>query len=59
MFKVSPAELEDLLKKHKSVNEVAVVGKPDERAGEVPVAFIVKQPNSEVTEEDLVNFVSG
>jgi acyl-CoA synthetase (AMP-forming)/AMP-acid ligase II len=38
---VAPAELEDLLLGHPAVNDVAVCGIPDERAGERPKAFVV------------------
>jgi acyl-CoA synthetase (AMP-forming)/AMP-acid ligase II len=38
---VAPAELEALLGSHPAVAECAVVGRPDERRGEVPVAFVV------------------
>ncbi|RZC32784.1 AMP-binding domain containing protein, partial [Asbolus verrucosus] len=44
-FQVSPAELESLLIQHPAVKDAGIVGIPDERAGEVPLAFIVKQPN--------------
>lgn len=40
-FQVSPAELEGHLLRHPFVQDAGVVGRPDERAGEVPVAFIV------------------
>ena len=40
-FQVSPSELEGHIRKHVFVKDVAVVGKPDERCGEVPVAFVV------------------
>lgn len=54
-----PAELEGILLKHEAVKEAAVVGKPDERAGELPVAFIVKQCGKDVKAEELVQFVAG
>jgi acyl-CoA synthetase (AMP-forming)/AMP-acid ligase II len=38
---VAPAELEDLLLGHTHVEDVAVCGIPDERAGERPKAFVV------------------
>jgi acyl-CoA synthetase (AMP-forming)/AMP-acid ligase II len=38
---VAPAELEAVLCRHPAVAESAVVGRPDERRGEVPVAFVV------------------
>lgn len=40
-LQVAPAELEALLLTHPSVADVAVIGRPDERAGEVPVAYVV------------------
>lgn len=40
-FQVWPAELEGVLRAHPGVADVAVVGRPDERLGEVPVAFVV------------------
>ena len=40
-FAVAPAELEALLVTHPSVADAAVVGRPDDRHGEVPVAYVV------------------
>jgi len=40
-FQVAPAELETLLLTHPAVIDVGVIGRPDERAGEVPVAYVV------------------
>ena len=37
----APAELEALLVTHPAVTDAAVIGRPDERHGEVPVAFVV------------------
>ncbi|XP_065167584.1 uncharacterized protein [Atheta coriaria] len=56
-FQVAPAELEALLLTHHSVSDAAVVGLPDERCGELPVAFVVKQPNSDVSELDILSFI--
>lgn len=42
-MQVPPAELEALLLGHAGVMDAAVVGKADERAGEVPVAFVVRK----------------
>lgn len=57
-FQVAPAELEALLLTHPAVADAAVVGRPDESAGEVPVAFVVLKPGQEVTESDLQAFVA-
>ncbi len=40
-MKITPAEVEEVLATAPGVREVAVVGVPDERLGEVPVAFVV------------------
>ena len=40
-FQVPPAELEALLLEHPDISDAAVVGRPDEEAGEIPVAFVV------------------
>lgn len=58
-FQVAPAELESILVSHEAVKEAAVVGIPDERAGEVPKAFVIRNPSKHATEEELINFVGG
>ena len=40
-LKVFPAEVEEVLRLHPAVADVAVVGVPDDRLGEVPWAFVV------------------
>ena len=50
---VSPQEVEDFLRQHPSVLDVGVVGVPDERLAEVPVAFVVGVPGTELTPEEL------
>jgi len=40
-YQVAPAELEALLLTHPDVADAAVIGRPDDRAGEVPVAYVV------------------
>ncbi|CAK9322431.1 unnamed protein product [Citrullus colocynthis] len=57
-FQVAPAELEALLLTHPVISDAAVVPMKDEQAGEVPVAFVVKLKNSEVTEDEIKLFVS-
>ncbi len=57
-FQVPPAELEALLITHPGVADVAVIGVPDDEAGEVPKAFIVVRPGHTVTLEDLQALIS-
>lgn len=40
-FQVAPAELEATLVAHPGVQDAAVIGQPDEEAGELPVAFVI------------------
>lgn len=49
-FQVAPAELEALLLSHPAVADAAVIGRPDERSGEVPVAFVVLAEDIETEE---------
>ncbi|CAG9863045.1 unnamed protein product [Phyllotreta striolata] len=57
-FQVAPAELEAILLNHPKVLDVGVVGAPDENVGELPVAFVVKKPGMEVTEQELIETVN-
>ena len=52
-FQVPPAELEALLIAHPQVADVAVIGVPDDEAGELPKAFVVPAPGAELTEEEI------
>ena len=57
-FQVAPAELEDLLRRLSGVKDVAVIGVPDERRGEVPRAYVVKAAES-LTEEEVKGHVAA
>ena len=55
---ISSLELEDIISQHPGVSEVAVVGVPDEKWGERPLAIVVLKEmfKKEVTEKDLKDF---
>ncbi len=55
-FNVYPAEIEQVLARHDAVADVAVIGVPDERMGEVGRAFVVLRPGSSAEPADLVAF---
>jgi acyl-CoA synthetase (AMP-forming)/AMP-acid ligase II len=58
-YQVAPAELEVLLVAHPRVADAAVVGRPDERYGEVPVAVVVPRGTaSEVDTEEILTWVA-
>jgi acyl-CoA synthetase (AMP-forming)/AMP-acid ligase II len=58
-FNAYPAEIENLLVRHPAVREAAVVGVPDERLGEVGIAFVVAAPDSDVTGPDIADWARG
>ncbi|KAK6128277.1 hypothetical protein DH2020_037975 [Rehmannia glutinosa] len=67
-YQVSPAELEQLLLSHPDIVDAAVIpftfipkmyyySYPDEEAGQVPLAFVVRCPKSELDEGQVVEFI--
>jgi fatty-acyl-CoA synthase len=53
---VYPAEVERILREHPEVEDIAVVGVPDERWGEVGKAFVIPQKDSNLAAESLIGF---
>jgi len=53
---IYPAEVENALYGHKDINDVAVIGAPDEKWGEAVVAIVVKKPNSELSVEEVIEY---
>jgi acyl-coenzyme A synthetase/AMP-(fatty) acid ligase len=53
-MQVAPAELEAHLLSHPSVADCAVIPVPDEAAGEVPKAFVVKSSSVGLEENDRI-----
>jgi len=58
-FQVPPAELEALLLTHPAVADCAVIGIPDDEAGEIPKAFVARKPGAECSAADIQEFVAG
>jgi fatty-acyl-CoA synthase len=56
---VSSLEVEDLLCTHPAVGETAVIGLPDEKWGERPLALVVKKADGATTEKDLLSHLRG
>lgn len=56
---VYPQEVERVLREHPGIEEVAVVGVPDETWGEVGRAFVIPKPGSGLRSEDLISFCEG
>lgn len=59
LSKVSPTELENIIMELPQVADVAVVGIPDSLSGEVPKAFVVKRPNAQIDEKQILEYVNS
>ena len=51
------AEVEYAISEHPAVNEVSVFGVPDERLGEVPYAVVMLKSNSELSDQEMIQFL--
>jgi len=58
-LQVAPSELEHLLLTHPQIADAAVIGLPDEMAGELPRAFVVKKANAQITEAQVAEFINA
>ena len=54
-----PVQIEDFLRGHNAINDVAVIGLPDERLGEIAAAIIELKEGFTATEEDINEFSKG
>ncbi len=53
---IYPVQIEDFLTAHPAVKDVAVIGLPDERLGEIAAAVIEVKPDMELTEDEIGEF---
>jgi fatty-acyl-CoA synthase len=56
---VATAEIESFLSGHPAVKFVQVIGKPDKRLGEVPVAFVERNAGAQLQVQELIDFCVG
>jgi len=56
---VYPAEVEAVLLAHPAVAEAGVAGAPDERWGQVPIAYVALRPGAEASAAELQAFCAA
>ncbi|MCQ2354946.1 MAG: acyl--CoA ligase [Clostridia bacterium] len=54
-----PVQIEDFIREHDAVKDVAVIGLPDKRLGEIAAAIIELKPDHTATEQEIENFCMG
>ena len=54
-----PVQIEDFLRGHDAIKDVAVIGLPDQRLGEIAAAIIELKPDRECTETDIIDFCAA
>ncbi|MBN2538421.1 MAG: AMP-binding protein [Deltaproteobacteria bacterium] len=58
-YNVYPRDLEEVLNAHSKVAQSAVVGKHDDRYGDLPVAFVQLVGGEEISEEELMEYANA
>lgn len=56
---IYPVQIEDFLRSHEAIKDVAVIGLPDSRLGEIAAAIIELKPGCWCTEEEIMEFCSS
>ncbi|CAN6485458.1 unnamed protein product [Victoria cruziana] len=57
-YQVAPVELEQLLQSHSEIADAAVIPYPDDEAGQIPMAFVVRHPNTNLSETQVMEFIA-
>ncbi|GAV68240.1 AMP-binding domain-containing protein/DUF4009 domain-containing protein [Cephalotus follicularis] len=56
-YQVPPAELEELLQSNSEIADAAVIPYPDEDAGQIPMAYVVRKPGSNIDEAQIMDYI--
>ena len=56
---IYPVQIEDFLRAHEAIKDVAVIGLPDKRLGEIAAAIIERKPDHECTKNDIETFCAA
>ncbi|KAG6753191.1 hypothetical protein POTOM_043238 [Populus tomentosa] len=57
-YQVPPVELEQLLLSNPEIADAAVIPYPDEEAGQIPMAYVVRKPGSNITEAQIMDSIA-
>lgn len=57
-YQVAPTELEEVIRNYDQVQDVAIIGVPHAKYGEIPKAFIVPKSGVKINENELKKFVA-
>ncbi|KAL8478571.1 hypothetical protein ACS0TY_030454 [Phlomoides rotata] len=57
-YQVPPAELEHLLQSNPELADAAVIPYPDEDAGQIPMAYVVRKPGSTITATQIMDYIA-
>ncbi|AES72330.1 4-coumarate:CoA ligase, putative [Medicago truncatula] len=57
-YQVPPAELEHILHTNPEIADAAVVPYPDEDVRQIPMAFVVRKPGSNITAAQVMDYVA-
>jgi long-chain acyl-CoA synthetase len=58
-YNIYPRELEEVIFEHPAVRQCAVVGKPDQEAGEIPVAFVELKEGAQATIDEIMQHTNS
>jgi long-chain acyl-CoA synthetase len=58
-YNVYPRDLEEVFNEHPAVAQSAVVGKYDDRYGDIPIAFVELVPGAQASEQELMEYANG